>query len=310
MTVLAFDPTRDKSYQHTGLGADIAAFLAWCKNRRLSERTRDQYERDLAKGALMFPHKTRDTLTKEDALHIAAAFRDLERDSRTAAWRSFYTFLEEVYDETNRPFLAVRRGKKPKGKVYDIFTDSEVETLIGGKDGALMAILFDSGARKGDCRHLQLKHLREHGTDEDGLPRYALAYLDGKGGKDRLVPATRRIVRMVTELALMDGLEFNDYLWYSVQAGPTHRHVRRRKPIGEASFHTWWVARLEDAGVRYRNPHMARHTFATNWLRSGGRLTTLSMILGHSSIKTTFDEYGHLDTRDVLADLAVIEGRA
>jgi len=50
-------------------------------------------------------------------------------------------------------------------------------------------------------------------------------------------------------------------------------------------------------------------SLATNWLRKGGRLETLSLILGHASIRTTFDLYGHLDTTDVLADLAIIEGR-
>lgn len=42
---------------------------------------------------------------------------------------------------------------------------------------------------------------------------------------------------------------------------------------------------------------------------SGGRLETLKDVLGHTSIRTTFDEYAHLDTRDVLADLAIIESR-
>jgi integrase len=79
--------------------------------------------------------------------------------------------------------------------------------------------------------------------------------------------------------------------------------------VGEGTFARWYTDCLDRAGVRYRNPHTTRHTFATNWLRQGGRLETLSMILGHASIRTTFDEYAHLDTRDVLADLQLIEGR-
>jgi integrase len=42
-------------------------------------------------------------------------------------------------------------------------------------------------------------------------------------------------------------------------------------------------------------------------LRAGGRLETLSMVLGHESIKTTFDLYGHLDTRDTALDIALLE---
>jgi len=59
--------------------------------------------------------------------------------------------------------------------------------------------------------------------------------------------------------------------------------------------------------VRYRNPHLTRHTFATNYLRNRGRLETLSLVLGHESIQTTFDLYGHLDNRDVAADMGLID---
>jgi integrase len=40
--------------------------------------------------------------------------------------------------------------------------------------------------------------------------------------------------------------------------------------------------------------HTLRHTFASQWLMSGGDLTTLSEVLSHSSIQITKDLYGHL----------------
>ncbi len=60
--------------------------------------------------------------------------------------------------------------------------------------------------------------------------------------------------------------------------------------------------------VRYRNPHTTRHTFATAGLRRGGRLETVSTVMGHASIQTMYDLYAHLDTPDVLADIALTEG--
>lgn len=35
------------------------------------------------------------------------------------------------------------------------------------------------------------------------------------------------------------------------------------------------------------NPHKFRHSFAVNWLKSGGDIVTLSKILGHSDVKVT-----------------------
>jgi hypothetical protein len=54
------------------------------------------------------------------------------------------------------------------------------------------------------------------------------------------------------------------------------RHVEalRDKPIGEGTFSRWWRRCLDDAGVPYRNPHTARHTFATRGAAAGSPPTT------------------------------------
>ena len=207
------------------------------------------------------------------------------------------------------PFDSLPKFRRTPQKVHDVFTEAEAAALegLGGVDGPLFAIMFGTGARKGDCRRLQLKHFR---PSEDPAVPDAVTFLAGKGGKDRLVPVPRRVSSAIATLATLEGMEASDYFWYSVRANEISRRIVRRSPVGEGTFARWYSDCLERAGVRYRNPHTTRHTFSTNWLRNGGRLETLSMILGHASIRTTFDEYAHLDTRDVLADLALIEGRA
>jgi hypothetical protein len=59
--------------------------------------------------------------------------------------------------------------------------------------------------------------------------------------------------------------------------------------------------------VRYRNPHLTWHTFATRFLRNRERLETLQLELCHESIQTTADLYGHLDIRDVALDLGLLQ---
>jgi len=46
--------------------------------------------------------------------------------------------------------------------------------------------------------------------------------------------------------------------------------------------------------------HRLRHTFATNYLRHGGDIVRLSMVLGHTQI-TTRQRYLHLLTEDLSA---------
>ena len=57
------------------------------------------------------------------------------------------------------------------------------------------------------------------------------------------------------------------------------------------------------AGVRYRKPHTTRHTYATEYLRRGGRIERLSRILGHSSVAITDEAYAHLNLRDFAEDV-------
>jgi integrase/recombinase XerD len=131
-----------------------------------------------------------------------------------------------------------------------------------------------------------------------------LVVIGGKGDKDRVVPMTARLRQGVEELLLFERLEPQAHLWYTRPGGGK---VSRSRGLGAGSFDPWWRRSLAAAGVRYRNPHKTRHTFATRWLRRGGRLETLSRAMGHESIRTTFDLYGHLDTSDVAADMALME---
>ena len=68
-------------------------------------------------------------------------------------------------------------------------------------------------------------------------------------------------------------------------------------------------------GEGLHNPHVTRHTYAVRWLRGQvgrtpaegagppGRMATLQRALGHKSVQTTIDLYGHLDVSDIEADL-------
>jgi integrase len=81
----------------------------------------------------------------------------------------------------------------------------------------------------------------------------------------------------------------------------------REKPVGEGTFARWWRRCLDEAGVAYRNPHTARHTFATRWRRRGLGLDEIQLLLGHASIQTTSDLYVHTGIEDVASRMAELE---
>lgn len=50
---------------------------------------------------------------------------------------------------------------------------------------------------------------------------------------------------------------------------------------------------LEAVGIPYKNVHSFRHTFATNLIEAGVDVKVVSQLLGHSSVKITYDTYVH-----------------
>jgi integrase len=160
--------------------------------------------------------------------------------------------------------------KRTPQRYIDTFSESELEDLLAlpHLDAVLMTILVDAGLRKGEARTLQVRRLK---VDTGEL------IIGGKGDKDRLVPMTIRLRTALEGFLLLEQLNPNDFLWYTRPGGAA---VSRRKEIGEGSFYRWWKRCLDQAGVRYRNPHTCRHTFATRWLRGGGRLETVSVVHG------------------------------
>jgi integrase len=57
--------------------------------------------------------------------------------------------------------------------------------------------------------------------------------------------------------------------------------------------HRVWRPALELAGLAYRSPYNMRHTFAYFSLRAGVPVSDVAVEMGHTSIKTTHDRYGH-----------------
>lgn len=69
-----------------------------------------------------------------------------------------------------------------------------------------------------------------------------------------------------------------------------------------------WTGVLARAGIPYRNMHVTRHTFATRLIRRGAKLDNVrQLLMGHSSIQTTADIYGHLDVEDARVGMRLLE---
>ena len=63
------------------------------------------------------------------------------------------------------------------------------------------------------------------------------------------------------------------------------------------------VTRLRVGTGNSFGPHLFRHTYATWLLRKGAGMDSVKELLGHASVTTTIDTYGHLSIEDARATL-------
>ena len=117
---------------------------------------------------------------------------------------------------------------------------------------------------------------------------------------------SRRTISMPPEIAAMlevhmRGRKPADFVFTNSRGTPV-----RNGPFHENVWQPIMDAFEETTGKRPR-PHDCRHTYASWAIRSGTSLMVIQRQLGHESIQTTVDTYGHLVRADVDA-LAVTIG--
>jgi integrase len=271
----------------------IDAWLDYLEVAGRAPRTIAQYGADVENLVAGLGEKALSDITDQDLLAALEAWPNPStRRTRKEAYSSFFRWALKTGLLDRNPVDLLPDIVRPKQRVPEIFTEEEVAKLLALplEDRALVGLLVDAGLRKGEAIALRAEN----------VARDRLTVRGGKGGKDRIVPLVPRLARDLAALKL----EPECCLWYSRPGGgePT-----RDRAVSGASFDRWWSRVLSAAGVPYRNAHTARHTFATRWLRRGGRLTTLSKAMGHASYATTSDLYGHLDETDMAADIALME---
>ena len=170
-----------------------------------------------------------------------------------------------------------------------------MHTPLELRDRACNTLLLTAGLRKAEACALQVRDI-----DLDGQ---RLSVRKGKGRKGRVVPFPFTTAAVLSDLITIEGLERDHHLWYTRYVNEFGETIRRNRRLGAGAFHRWWARMCDEAGVRYRNPHVCRHTYATTLLRRGPPMQSVSRLLGHASIRTTIDLYAHLSVEDLAADV-------
>jgi integrase/recombinase XerD len=174
-------------------------------------------------------------------------------------------------------------------KVIEIFTPEHLKALLTAcerestptlcmRDKAIVSVLIDTGIRAGELCGLTLDHVYLD-------PRDAYIKVLGKGKKEREVPLGKKASAIL-----------HKYITRVRKAPKEEQHVflsRFTRPFTVSGL-VQVVERLgiwaHIDGVRC-SCHTFRHTYAVNYLKSGGDVFKLSRLLGHEHIEITTAVY-------------------
>ena len=230
--------------------------------------------------------------------------RDLSRASSArhlAALRTFARYLvrEGVLREDPTGLVGAPRKQQilpahlATSEMERLLAAPDVSTVAGRRDQAILELFYASGLRLSELVGLDLGDINLSSR---------IARVDGKGGKQRLVPFNRTAAEAIRQM-LQDGTEASPA---SVRgrARTTGRHAATRHPLFRnlrgGRLTTRSVDRIVRQHVRQAaiaqgiSPHALRHTFATHLLQAGADLRAIQELLGHARLSTT-QRYTHLD---------------
>lgn len=237
--------------------------------------------------------------TDEHILGVIEESRPASRQSRRSAFANFFGWGFRAKRITWNPMLHVPVYKQPPQEPVEVFTAVERALLcaLPEPDGTLIALLLGSGLRKSEAANLTVRRV--------DLDSAELHVVEGaKGGRSRIVPLEHRLVSRLAGYFLTEGLNENDYLWYTHPGGQKQRAHARALVSG--SMHSWWVRCITESGVPYRKLHATRHSFATEWRRRGLAMDDVGFLLGHADLRTTSRVYVHTKLHDVRKRMEVL----
>lgn len=170
--------------------------------------------------------------------------------------------------------------------IPNVLTSTEVDLLLqqpdpetptGGRDKAMLELLYASGLRVSELCNLSIYDV------DDQFIR-----IMGKGGKERIVPLGSKA------LAAIDDYLHRYRSSFDSESMQTLFVNRIGKPIDRITVWKRIKFYMKKAGLKKNiSPHTLRHSFATHLLDNGADLRVIQEMLGHSHIGST-DRYTHV----------------
>lgn len=270
---------------------DIQDFVLYLSSERgLSSHTLEAYERDVRDFQVFLESYPLSGWAQVEQQHLINFLAQKKKEEYASASlcraliavKVFFRFLkrEEIISTNATIHLQTPRLWQ---LIPEVLTPEEVDQLLiqpspttkkGARDRAILEVLYASGLRVSELCQIKL-----HDVDDTYLR------VQGKGGKERLVPIGSKAINAVDHyLTFREDSDRDQYLFVS----------KNQKPMDRITIWNMVKAYARQAGIQKNiSPHTLRHSFATHLLDNGADLRIIQEMLGHANISST-DRYTHV----------------
>ena len=256
----------------------------------LAQNSLTAYRRDLLLLAQWLYKTAHLDLYSVDEKELTAYIAHRRTDKATTAnrrltvFKRFYRYALRNHLVKSDPCIGLRAAKQalrfPKtlseDQVTSLLNAPNIETPLGLRDRTMLELMYASGLRVSEIVSLKTVAL--------GLNEGVVRIVNGKGGKERLVPfggEAGQWLRKYLGEARMLLLE-----------GKTSDAVFIGRHTGSALTRQAFWALIKRYALQANipvalSPHTLRHAFATHLLNHGADLRVVQLLLGHADISTT-----------------------
>lgn len=238
----------------------------------------------------------------EDLEHFAAMLSDHGISAKSQARilsgvRSFYRYLVldgyldvDPTELLESPHLPQHLPEYLSTEEVDALENSiDLTSNEGHRNRAIIEVFFSCGLRVSELTNLKLSDL---------FLTQGFIRVNGKGGKQRLVPISERAIH---ELELW----FDDRRQMKIKPGEEDYVFlnRRGHHLTRTMILIMVKRQAAAAGIKKTiSPHTLRHSFATALLKGGADLRIIQELLGHADLGTT-EIYTHMDDESLRQEI-------
>lgn len=271
----------------------LESFLKYIEyEKRYSQHTIISYRSDLDKF-LQFVNKEYQTNQIQEVNHAVIrswiiflsesgmGARSINR--KIASLKSYFKFLlkREIIEENPTQRLKPLKVEK---KLPSFVRESEMDQMLdhfqfsedfeGNRDRLVIELLYGTGIRLSE-----LINLRK--TDVNLFENHIKVL--GKRNKERIIPISAFIVKLIKEYAQKVALQMEE-------ANETKYLILTDK--GDQTYPVFIYRLIKKYLEQFshsdkKSPHVLRHTFATHLLNKGADLNAVKELLGHTSLAAT-----------------------